>query len=311
MFLTVLIIIIGIGAQSIVQADLRPVTSTSKAGLAWPNGRWDSIDQFDFAKISWYYTWSVWPIKSHEDFEFVPMLWGNSTAEDFYSNIEDVLEGTQPKITAVLGMNEPEQPGQSNMLAKEGAALWKKYVEPLRTKGVRLGSPAPAGGPSGTTWLQGFLKECKGGCTIDFIATHWYSTDANAFIAFLNEYHDTFKKPIWITEWACQNFDPATASKQCLQDAVINFMNTTQAFMDNASFVERYAWFGAMKNLQGVNPANGLLDSSGKINCLGKQYAGAQNCSSVASSSKVAVVNAPNKIVLMQLLAIAIILIAL
>jgi hypothetical protein len=32
--------------------------------------------------------------------------------------------------------------------------------------------------------------------------------------------------------------------------------------MDQAPFVERYAWFGAMKNMQGVNPVSGLLCSS-------------------------------------------------
>jgi hypothetical protein len=31
-------------------------------------------------------------------------------------------------------------------------------------------------------------------------------------------------------------------------------MNQTQSFMDQSTFVERYAWFGAMENLQGVNP---------------------------------------------------------
>lgn len=30
-------------------------------------------------------------------------------------------------------------------------------------------------------------------------------------------------------------------------------MNATQTFLDNTDWVERYAWFGAMENLQGVN----------------------------------------------------------
>lgn len=30
-------------------------------------------------------------------------------------------------------------------------------------------------------------------------------------------------------------------------------MNATQEFMDNTDWVERYAWFGAFKDLQGVN----------------------------------------------------------
>ncbi len=31
-------------------------------------------------------------------------------------------------------------------------------------------------------------------------------------------------------------------------------MNQTQRFMDNATYVERYAWFGAFADLSGVNP---------------------------------------------------------
>ena len=30
-------------------------------------------------------------------------------------------------------------------------------------------------------------------------------------------------------------------------------MNVTQSFMDATVWVERYAWFGAMKDMQGVN----------------------------------------------------------
>lgn len=33
----------------------------------------------------------------------------------------------------------------------------------------------------------------------------------------------------------------------------MGFMNATQSFMDSTDWVERYAWFGAMENLQGVN----------------------------------------------------------
>lgn len=47
------------------------------------------------------------------------------------------------------------------------------------------------------------------------------------------------------------------ASEQCSQQDVINFMNATQSFMDETDWVERYAWFGAMKNMQGVNEVDG------------------------------------------------------
>jgi len=78
---------------------------------------------------------------------------------------------------------------------------------------------------------------------------------------------------LWITEWACQNNNNINA--QCSGPAISEFMKQTQGFMDRSPFVERYAWFGAMEKLQGVNPGNALMDGSGHINDLGKQYIGA------------------------------------
>ena len=40
---------------------------------------------------------------------------------------------------------------------------------------------------------------------------------------------------------------------QCSQQDVINFMNATQSFMDGTEWVERYSWFGVMREMQGVN----------------------------------------------------------
>ena len=100
----------------------RAVTNTSKAGLAWPNANTVDFKQFQTTgKVSWcvnirmiltslsfsllrYYTWSVWPTDS--DLEFSPLLWGAKSVTEFNSKISDVLKRTQPKVTAVLGMNE-------------------------------------------------------------------------------------------------------------------------------------------------------------------------------------------------------------
>lgn len=148
--------------------------------------------------------------------------------------------------------------------------MWKTYLEPLRAQGIRLGSPAPSSAPSGKTWLQGFFAACAGGCTVDFIAlrmcsrlvtiqrallahfpTDYYDVNATQFMDYLKDYHETFQRPLWVTEWACQNFNDVKA--QCSQDDVILFLNVTQTFMDNSDFVERYSWFGAMKDMSGVN----------------------------------------------------------
>ena len=68
--------------------------------------------------------------------------------------------------------------------------------------------------------------------------------------------------------------------------------------MDRTSWVDGYAWFGVMENLNGVNPvspdatcnvdtqamlnaeqmllqANAMMTPNGKINALGRQYIGA------------------------------------
>ncbi|PPQ63734.1 hypothetical protein CVT24_004243 [Panaeolus cyanescens] len=249
----------------------REVTNTSKAGLAWPNG--NSVDMTQFAlsdKISWYYTWSAWPVKSQTELEFVPMLWGERSIEDFNSTIFQTLSQAQPPVTAILGMNEPDQGGQSSMTPQEAAQMWQTFLQPLRAYAVRLGSPATSSAPAGKQWLQDFFTACGANCTVDFVATHWYGTDAQAFIDYVIDYNTTFGKPIWITEWACQNF--VNFSDQCSDEDVRVFMNTTQAFLDNAEFVERYSWFGAMKTMADVNADNALMDTNGRINALGHQY---------------------------------------
>jgi Glycosyl hydrolase catalytic core len=79
----------------------------------------------------------------------------------------------------------------------------------------------------------------------------WYDVNATAFQMYLENFHATFQLPLWITEWTCQNYNNVNA--QCSPSDIVQFMNQTQSFMDQSTFVERYAWFGAMENLQGVN----------------------------------------------------------
>jgi hypothetical protein len=197
------------------------------------------------------------------------MLWGKDQISDFTSTLGNTLTSNQ--VSAALAFNEPQQSGQSNLSPEDGASMWKEYIEPLKAKGLRLGSPAPSSAPNGKTWLQDFLTACNGGCTVDFIALHWYATNTTEFKRYLTDFHDTFQRPLWITEWACQNF---AGGPQCKDDEVPVFLRETQGFMDSVDWVERYSYFGAMKEMQGVNEANRLMDKKGKITDLGKQYIG-------------------------------------
>jgi len=247
-------------------------TNTTKAGLGWPNGNTVDIDQYTATgKVSWYHTWSIFSVQS-ANIEFVPMLWGEQNADQFAASIEDILD-RNADTTSILGMNEPEQPGQANMTAEEGAQLWKSHLEPLLAShgNLRLGSPAISSAPAGKVWLQDFIKACEN-CNVSFIAAHWYGTNSSWFISYVEDLAASFKLPIWITEWACQNY--VDLDEQCSTDEVFSFMNTTQSFMDNSTLVERYAWFGAMKETQGLNPDDAIMDSRGMINTLGRQYIG-------------------------------------
>ena len=50
-------------------------------------------------------------------------------------------------------------------------------------------------------------------------------------------------------------------------------MDATQGFMNKTDWVERYSWFGAMPEPV-ISSVNSLVDKSGKITPLGKQYIG-------------------------------------
>ncbi|KAI0721819.1 glycosyl hydrolase catalytic core-domain-containing protein [Cerioporus squamosus] len=233
----------------------RAVLNTSKAGLPWPNGNNIDVGQYlSTGKVQC-------PANLPADLEFVPMLWGERQVSQWDSTINETIQSL--KVTHVLGFNEPEIAGQANMSPSDGAALWKAHIEPLKAQGMLLGSPAPSGSPTG--------KQMD--CTVDFIAVHYYDINSSGFMEYLTDYHDTFQKPVWVTEWACQNFNDG--NEQCSQQDVVDFLNATQEFMDKTDWVERYAWFGAMEDMQGVNTANALMTSQGKINTLGEQYIGA------------------------------------
>ncbi|KAL1722008.1 glycosyl hydrolase catalytic core-domain-containing protein [Schizophyllum commune] len=270
--LLILVFILSVGRA-------RAQNNSTKAGLAWPNGRYDDARQFTkTGKVSWYvyYTWSPSPVRGL-DLEFVPMYWGERQTEQFSESINDTIDAYDVKH--ILAFNEPQQEGQADINVTRALELWTEYLLPLRDAyGVKLGSPAPTSAPDGMTWLHDFcdaIDEARGsdGCPeVDFIALHWYDVDADNFKTYMEEFHDAFPgKSIWVTEWACQNFN---SGAQCSYADIVTFMNATQSWMDETDWIERYAWFGAMRDLQGVNADNALLDKDGDLTDLGQQYIG-------------------------------------
>ncbi|KAF5364146.1 hypothetical protein D9756_000555 [Leucocoprinus leucothites] len=241
---------------------------SGKAGLAWPLGNDPSIKNFKSWKVNKYYTWSPWCVDSANSvgMKCCPMLWGSKQIGDFTKLVKPGY------ANCAMGPNEPNQSGQSDMSPADGANLWWKYLNPLKDQGYFLVSPACTNAPSGKTWIKDFLDHCNG-CHIDALALHWYGTDAQQFIDYVSDFYNTFKKPIWVTEFACQNFS-GDGKGQCSYDEVFAFMRKVTSWMDSTWYVQEYFAFGAMHDMYNVNPANQLLSSSGKPTDLGRLYIG-------------------------------------
>jgi hypothetical protein len=242
---------------------------TRKVGIAWAGSDEGDITQFWSSKTKYYYTWSPWCIDAANKvgFQCCRMLWSGKQIGDFTKNIQSGKGDGH----CAMGMNEPNEPSQSNMSPQDAAGLWKQYIDPLKNKGYFLVSPACTNAPSGKTWMQQFLKACTG-CRIDALAVHIYGTSSKEFINYIEDMHTTFGMQIWVTEFACQSF---SGGPQCSQQQVVDFMREVTGYMDGAGHVGQYFAFGAMKDMGNVNAANQLLNPNGKgLTTLGELYIG-------------------------------------
>jgi len=170
-----------------------------------------------------------------------------------------------------MGFNEPEISGQSNISPQTGVQLWKQYIQPMKAKGATLISPATTSDPAGKQWMIQFYSLCGDDCGVDIHAAHWYDVSGDALISYLQDLHNTFNKPLWLTEFACQNFNNGP---QCSQSQVKGFQAQVTAFMESTSWVLKYMPFGAMLDMQGVNTLNQLMNSDGSPNSLADAYFG-------------------------------------
>ncbi|KAI6152077.1 glycosyl hydrolase catalytic core-domain-containing protein [Pisolithus tinctorius] len=242
-------------------------SSGKKWGLAWPNGDASYLSNFALPNVGFLYTWSPYLPSglSELGIEGIPMLWGYDQVSDF-QNL--VVEGY---ANYVLGMNEPNEPSQSNMSPTDGASLWQQYIDPLQYKGYKLISPACTNDQAGLDWYQQFFAACSG-CHFDAIAFHAYTTDAQSIIDYATTLYNTYNLPVWITEFADQNY--SGTGGQASMDEVWSFASTITNFVANTDWLEVAFPFGVMYDLQGVNTDNSLLASNGYPTSLGYTYFG-------------------------------------
>ncbi|KAF9878439.1 hypothetical protein CkaCkLH20_03931 [Colletotrichum karsti] len=265
--------------SAIAQSDL-----SSKRGLAYQGDDHEADAQIltsEKSLISWYYTWSTWPAqKLNNSIAFVPLIHGVDEAED--STLKSRLNNLPESSTRLLAFNEPDGDtgsGGSSIDPEDAAKAYIEHIVPLRDSDSRkweISHPVVTGSPQGLEWLRKFNESCydidDNGCPADFVAVHWYG-DAVGLQNWLGSLRDFYNETssdlkFWVTEMALPQQD---------SDATLAMMNQSLTFLDDADYVEGYAWFGAFRK----DEANGwtgksvsLFDGDGGLTELGALYLG-------------------------------------
>ena len=216
---------------------------------------------------SWYYTWSASPgAAAIGSGRFVPMIWGSGSVTPA------ALAQARNAGGTLLGFNEPDLGGQSNLTVDQALALWPQ----LQATGLRLVGPAVAsGGATAGGWLDRFLSGAAArGYRVDAIALHWYGGDFDPARAtaqlrqYLTAVHDRYHKPIWLTEYALMRFGPTVTPSADQQAA---FVTASTAMLESLAFVERYAWFSFPTPKEG-GLGTGLYSPGGVATAMGRAY---------------------------------------
>jgi hypothetical protein len=218
------------------------------------------------------YNWAAYPPDPNQlgNLQYWPMLargdWNN--VNEFQNNV--LNSGTH--YNWVLGFNEVNQRGQA---AGDGdymdigwaAQLWRDNLLPLRNRGTGLVSPSTTNTDGGLDWLQNWMNTLGGNEQPDAIATHWYGTSPDDLRNWLEKVHNRFGKPIWLTEFACNDF----STNSCPMD-VFAFAAAAKAIVNSLDYVVVAAPFGFVNTLSGVNYASRLIYDGGYPNDLAKMW---------------------------------------
>jgi hypothetical protein len=226
----------------------------------------------DGGRLSWLGNWEMWKPKGiPQKLIYIPQCRTGTEA----TQIVDYMHGYRrdDQVHGFLGFNEPDIATQANLTVDRAANLWKKHVLPLKAEfpDLKIGSPSVSNGPEGLPWLHSFIESLGGieKSGIDHICLHHYSPTVQEFKKYVATAHDAFKLPVWVTEFACTRWDPFN---QCTEQEVSSFMKDAMSFLDQAHYVQRYAWFGAMSDVgDAVGQANGL-QKDGKLSAAGLIY---------------------------------------
>jgi hypothetical protein len=227
-------------------------------------------------KPHWNYAWSLTKSAAFQPdgIEFVPMKWGATPLSDdtLAALAQAYAEGD---IKYMLGFNEPDSADQANVSVDDSLPTWDQ----LFSIGIPMVSPATVD-PLGQ-WMQDFMA--LRGNDVSYVAMHWYGgSNADAFLAKVDEVSAAYGKPVWITEFAVADWTATTEQENQHSDQdVIDFMKTVLPALDANENVFRYTWFSVKPSATNFHnlASSALFDArdmetgSTTITALGEVYA--------------------------------------
>lgn len=264
--------LIAVYAALSVAHPLRSNSTISKRGPGNKRGiaaDWVSpkgaVQNFRGPKFYTHYNWSPYRFDDlPPDVDFWPMLHGEHTLEK-----GEWAHVTAGYATTAMGLNEVNQPGQALMGVDRGIQIWREHLGPLKAQGYRLISHSTNQNEDGFQWHNDFRSQCPD-CEsqIDLYSVHWYGTDAGQFKDYMVRFHDTFGKPLVVTEFAYTDWQ-----SQPNPDDVKNFMTDVMYWMDGQDWIDGYFWFGMWDQMPGGVPwADSLVNGDATPKDLGYHY---------------------------------------
>lgn len=244
------------------------LASLAMAGDKRGVGLWDRDrgEQLKLLHVSWYYTWSPFPMNQKVEATFVPMVWGGRPLFAHMAALQN-----RPPVPVLLTLNEPDHQDQANMTVEEAATVWPE----LSRLGQRISFPATAV-PLGS-WAKRFEAVAQARqLRTDFVAVHLYGPpDPKGFLQKVDQLYHHYGKPIWITEFAVADWDAREpGTNRYSEQEVLDFMRAVIPELEKRPYVERYAWFGAGRGYgrESLRPSL-LVDPTGALTPLGRLYA--------------------------------------
>lgn len=146
-------------------------------------------------RVAWYYNWGPKCANpAGKKFEFVPMMW------KIYPQLDEICPELKAKkargeLAHLMGFNEPDHQGQSNLTVEQCLKNWPKLMQ----TGLRLVSPGAAW--MWGNWMRDFMAGVKkNNYRVDAISVHWYGNpDPKEFLGRIRSAYELYKKPLWIT----------------------------------------------------------------------------------------------------------------